>query len=366
MIMNDDNMKKNNNNVFLYYQKFKKFIRYILKLIIDGTTKKIPKDFYKTHHMFQDLNFSIKKLDDSNFGDIDDIILDLNNTDSKDYIYHFYIDFYIKNNEDKILLVRWILTYIENNFSKTDLYLQNKCISIIKTIFNLIFILPTNYQKNEIFFQFYQNINFKRINFLVEPKENYKISNNYLFNLKINIDFLSNSQIKNILNSNFIIQRRRNNTMVIDKKTSFENLIENDLSKDKNKSFFSRLKQGFSFNFKNKIKNKLNLSFSKNNNIEESKETKYKTIDSSNNENIEKCNDIDNEDSSFILTINDNDNDKNLENKDSIFNLEINNVILINIKENYINLKNKFNEKKKKKRIIDININNLYNMIEKI
>ena len=68
----------------------------------------------------------------------------------------------------------------------------------------------------------------------------------------------------------------------------------------------------------------------------------------------------------MILTINDNDNDKNLENKDSIFNLEINNVILINIKENYINLKNKFNEKKKKKRIIDININNLYNMIEKI
>jgi len=362
--MNEDNIKKNNNNVYLYYKKFQKFIRYILNLIIDGTTKKIPKDLYKTHNIFKDFNFSIKKLDDSNFGDIDDMILDLNNTDSKDYIYHFYIDFYIKNNEDKILLVRWILTHIENNFSKTELYLQSKCISIIKTIFNLIFILPTNYQKKEIFFQFYQNINFKRINFLVEPKENYKISNNYLFNFKINIDSLSNSQIKNILNSNLVNPRRRNNTMIVDKKSSFENLIENDLSKDKNKSFFSRLKQGFSFNFKNKIKNKLNLSFSKNNNIEESKETKYKTIDSSNNENIEKNNDDDNENSSLILTIN--DNDKNLDKKDSIFNLNVNNEVLINIKENYINLKNKFNEKNKKKRKIDININNLYNMIEKI
>jgi len=366
----NDNLDKNNNNNILLCQKFQNFIRYILKLIIDGTTKKLTKEMYKTYCIYKDFDFSLKTLEESNFGDIEEIILDLNNSDSKDHIYHFYIDFYIKNNEDdKILLVRWILTYVENNYLKNDLYLQKKCIGIIKSIYNLILILPTNNQKKEIFFQFYQNINFKRINFLVEPNENYKINNNYLFNFKINIDSLSNSQIKNILSCNYNIQRKRYNTMVFDKKPSFENLIENNSSKkEEHKSFFSRLKQGFSFNIKNKIKNKLNLSFSKNNNIEESKETKYKTIESSNNENNEKNNDDNNSNnSSLVLTINDYNNEKE-DNKNnelnSQFNQNIDNPILYNIKENYKNLKSKINDKIIKKHTIKININNLYKMIE--
>ena len=344
------------------------------------------------------INNSLLNQNDLSFDEYDVLTI------SKGKIKTFILDIFIE--KKFILLERWNISYYEYNFNNNKKYFFNKLNTFIKSILNLLCLLPNLSLFEPLNFQFYQNNKFSKFEFKNSNK-NFVLNNSNLNNFCLNLDYLNyNEIIKEFKNDSLknINHNKSKRKLSFEKKSSFEiisltNLnIDNENIKNKhkkNKSKFRKLSYEQENNFLNSIKNiddDLNeLSSSEdsdefekkfnNNNINkencdeedindsnstyknlraknfdnsefskvhhDKKFSRIKTTDTMSNNNNEECEE-------FELNITTEDDNKNI-----FYNLLNQKEELKNILELYKNFKNR-------KKNIKLNINKLYHLIQNI
>ena len=345
------------------------------------------------------INNSLLNQNDLSFDEYDVLTI------SKGKIKTFILDIFIE--KKFILLERWNISYYEYNFNNNKKYFFNKLNTFIKSILNLLCLLPNLSLFEPLNFQFYQNIKFSKFEFKNSNK-NFVLNNSNLNNFCLNLDYLNyNEIIKEFKNDSLknINHNKSKRKLSFEKKSSFEIISLTNLNIDseniknkhkKNKSKFRKLSYEQENNFLNSIKyidddlNELSSSedsdefekkFNNNNNINkencdeedindsnstyknlraknfdnsefskvhhDKKFSRIKTTDTMSNNNDEECEE-------FELNITTEDDNKNI-----FYNLLNQKEELKNILELYKNFKNR-------KKNIKLNINKLYHLIQNI
>ena len=283
--MNDDFEITSNISLSSVYRKsFEDFLKNSIRLIINSRKKDFNQNINRTLSFKTDLNDN--QINNSSFS-FEDLSFDSLSTiiNSKSVSKQHIIDFFcIKNNKNKLLIERWNFSFNENNNYINEFYLNKKLISLFRSIYIMTRILPCNKIKNMnniiIDFQSYQN--FKKTNFLFEPKELIHISNKKLNNLNITVEYLTIKQIENYFNKfEKKINKKKPNifySLSFKKNSSFEILNYQEENPKLNEDFFSNKnlrKLSFDeeikkdYNIKNKEKKKnMNLSFDLDNDLE--------------------------------------------------------------------------------------------------
>ena len=285
--MNDDFEITSNISFSRVYRKsFEDFLRNSIRLIINSRKKDLNQNINRTLSFETDLNDnqinnSLVLFEDLSFDSLSTITNSKSISISKQHI----IDFYgIDNNKNKLLLERWNFNFNENNNYENEFYFKKKLVFLFRSIYVITRILPCNKIKNMnniiIDFQSYQN--FKKTNFIFEPKELIHISNKKLNNINITVEYITINQIENYFNQ---IEKKINkqkpiisDSLSFKKINSFEilnfqeenpKLIENNFSKKniRKLSYDEEIKKDY--NIKNKEnKKKMYLSFDLDNDLE--------------------------------------------------------------------------------------------------
>ena len=285
--MNDDFEITSNISFSRVYRKsFEDFLRNSIRLIINSRKKDLNQNINRTLSFETDLNDnqinnSLVLFEDLSFDSLSTITNSKSISISKQHI----IDFYgIDNNKNKLLLERWNFNFNENNNYENEFYFKKKLVFLFRSIYVITRILPCNKIKNMnniiIDFQSYQN--FKKTNFIFEPKELIHISNKKLNNINITVEYITINQIENYFNQ---IEKKINkqkpiisDSLSFKKTNSFEilnfqeenpKLIENNFSKKniRKLSYDEEIKKDY--NIKNKEnKKKMYLSFDLDNDLE--------------------------------------------------------------------------------------------------
>ena len=285
--MNDDFEITSNISFSRVYRKsFEDFLRNSIRLIINSRKKDLNQNINRTLSFETDLNDnqinnSLVLFEDLSFDSLSTITNSKSISISKQHI----IDFFgIDNNKNKLLLERWNFNFNENNNYENEFYFKKKLVFLFRSIYVITRILPCNKIKNMnniiIDFQSYQN--FKKTNFIFEPKELIHISNKKLNNINITVEYITINQIENYFNQ---IEKKINkqkpiisDSLSFKKTNSFEilnfqeenpKLIENNFSKKniRKLSYDEEIKKDY--NIKNKEnKKKMYLSFDLDNDLE--------------------------------------------------------------------------------------------------
>ena len=285
--MNDDFEITSNISFSRVYRKsFEDFLRNSIRLIINSRKKDLNQNINRTLSFETDLNDnqinnSLVLFEDLSFDSLSTITNSKSISISKQHI----IDFFgIDNNKNKLLLERWNFNFNENNNYENEFYFKKKLVFLFRSIYVITRILPCNKIKNMnniiIDFQSYQN--FKKTNFIFEPKELIHISNKKLNNINITVEYITINQIENYFNQ---IEKKINkqkpiisDSLSFKKINSFEilnfqeenpKLIENNFSKKniRKLSYDEEIKKDY--NIKNKEnKKKMYLSFDLDNDLE--------------------------------------------------------------------------------------------------
>ena len=285
--MNDDFEITSNISFSRVYRKsFEDFLRNSIRLIINSRKKDLNQNINRTLSFETDLNDnqinnSLVLFEDLSFDSLSTITNSKSISISKQHI----IDFYgIDNNKNKLLLERWNFNFNENNNYENEFYFKKKLVFLFRSIYVITRILPCNKIKNMnniiIDFQSYQN--FKKTNFIFEPKELIHISNKKLNNINITVEYITINQIENYFNQ---IEKKINkqkpiisDSLSFKKTNSFEilnfqeenpKLIENNFAKKniRKLSYDEEIKKDY--NIKNKEnKKKMYLSFDLDNDLE--------------------------------------------------------------------------------------------------
>jgi len=285
--MNDDFEITSNISFSRVYRKsFEDFLRNSIRLIINSRKKDLNQNINRTLSFETDLNDnqinnSLVLFEDLSFDSLSTITNSKSISISKQHI----IDFYgIDNNKNKLLLERWNFNFNENNNYENEFYFKKKLVFLFRSIYVITRILPCNKIKNMnniiIDFQSYQN--FKKTNFIFEPKELIHFSNKKLNNINITVEYITINQIENYFNQ---IEKKINkqkpiisDSLSFKKTNSFEilnfqeenlKLIENNFSKKniRKLSYDEEIKKDY--NIKNKEnKKKMYLSFDLDNDLE--------------------------------------------------------------------------------------------------
>ena len=285
--MNDDFEITSNISFSRVYRKsFEDFLRNSIRLIINSRKKDLNQNINRTLSFETDLNDnqinnSLVLFEDLSFDSLSTITNSKSISISKQHI----IDFFgIDNNKNKLLLERWNFNFNENNNYENEFYFKKKLVFLFRSIYVITRILPCNKLKNMnniiIDFQSYQN--FKKTNFIFEPKELIHISNKKLNNINITVEYITINQIENYFNQ---IEKKINkqkpiisDSLSFKKTNSFEilnfqeenpKLIENNFSKKniRKLSYDEEIKKDY--NIKNKEnKKKMYLSFDLDNDLE--------------------------------------------------------------------------------------------------
>ena len=285
--MNDDFEITSNISFSRVYRKsFEDFLRNSIRLIINSRKKDLNQNINRTLSFETDLNDnqinnSLVLFEDLSFDSLSTITNSKSISISKQHI----IDFFgIDNNKNKLLLERWNFNFNENNNYENEFYFKKKLVFLFRSIYVITRILPCNKIKNMnniiIDFQSYQN--FKKTNFIFEPKELIHISNKKLNNINITVEYITINQIENYFNQ---IEKKINkqkpiisDSLSFKKTNSFEilnfqeenlKLIENNFAKKniRKLSYDEEIKKDY--NIKNKEnKKKMYLSFDLDNDLE--------------------------------------------------------------------------------------------------
>ena len=285
--MNDDFEITSNISLSSVYRKsFEDFLKNSIRLIINSRKKDFNQNINRTLSFKTDLNDnqinnSLVLFEDLSFDSLSTITNSKSISISKQHI----IDFFgIDNNKNKLLLERWNFNFNENNNYENEFYFKKKLVFLFRSIYVITRILPCNKIKNMnniiIDFQSYQN--FKKTNFIFEPKELIHISNKKLNNINITVEYITINQIENYFNQ---IEKKINkqkpiisDSLSFKKTNSFEilnfqeenpKLIENNFSKKniRKLSYDEEIKKDY--NIKNKEnKKKMYLSFDLDNDLE--------------------------------------------------------------------------------------------------
>ena len=285
--MNDDFEITSNISFSRVYRKsFEDFLRNSIRLIINSRKKDLNQNINRTLSFETDLNDnqinnSLVLFEDLSFDSLSTITNSKSISISKQHI----IDFYgIDNNKNKLLLERWNFNFNENNNYENEFYFKKKLIFLFRSIYVITRILPCNKIKkmNNIIIDFQSYQNFKKTNFIFEPKELIHISNKKLNNINITVEYITINQIENYFNQ---IEKKINkqkpiisDSLSFKKINSFEilnfqeenpKLIENNFSKKniRKLSYDEEIKKDY--NIKNKEnKKKMYLSFDLDNDLE--------------------------------------------------------------------------------------------------
>ena len=285
--MNDDFEITSNISFSRVYRKsFEDFLRNSIRLIINSRKKDLNQNINRTLSFETDLNDnqinnSLVLFEDLSFDSLSTITNSKSISISKQHI----IDFYgIDNNKNKLLLERWNFNFNENNNYENEFYFKKKLVFLFRSIYVITRILPCNKIKkmNNIIIDFQSYQNFKKTNFIFEPKELIHISNKKLNNINITVEYITINQIENYFNQ---IEKKINkqkpiisDSLSFKKINSFEilnfqeenpKLIENNFSKKniRKLSYDEEIKKDY--NIKNKEnKKKMYLSFDLDNDLE--------------------------------------------------------------------------------------------------
>ena len=303
--MNEDFEITSNISISSIYRKsFEEFLKNSIRLIINSrkknnsnqirtlsfTTDIIDNQIDNSSFLFEDLSFdSISTITNSK-------IMSKNQT----------IDFYlIKNNIPKLLIERWNFSFYEENNFKSEIYVQKKLVSLIRTIYSITRILPANKLKNMdnfiIDFQSYQK--YKGEKFILEQKELIHIFNKKINHIDLTVEYLTNEQIENYFNQKDDIKFKK-----VTKKKSNRNVRFYSISFGKKKSYeilnFEEEKPILDENYFS-IKNYRKLSYDEETKKEKSPKNKnkkvmYKSFDL--NDDLELIESEDNDDLNYNIT----------------------------------------------------------------
>ena len=303
--MNEDFEITSNISISSIYRKsFEEFLKNSIRLIINSrkknnsnqirtlsfTTDIIDNQIDNSSFLFEDLSFdSISTITNSK-------IMSKNQT----------IDFYlIKNNIPKLLIERWNFSFYEENNFKSEIYVQKKLVSLIRTIYSITRILPANKLKNMdnfiIDFQSYQK--YKGEKFTLEQKELIHIFNKKINHIDLTVEYLTNEQIENYFNQKDDIKFKK-----VTKKKSNRNVRFYSISFGKKKSYeilnFEEEKPILDEDYFS-IKNYRKLSYDEETKKEKSPKNKnkkvmYKSFDL--NDDLELIESEDNDDLNYNIT----------------------------------------------------------------
>ena len=303
--MNEDFEITSNISISSIYRKsFEEFLKNSIRLIINSrkknnsnqirtlsfTTDIIDNQIDNSSFLFEDLSFdSISTITNSK-------IMSKNQT----------IDFYlIKNNIPKLLIERWNFSFYEENNFKSEIYVQKKLVSLIRTIYSITRILPANKLKNMdnfiIDFQSYQK--YKGEKFTLEQKELIHIFNKKINHIDLTVEYLTNEEIENYFNQKDDIKFKK-----VTKKKSNRNVRFYSISFGKKKSYeilnFEEEKPILDEDYFS-IKNYRKLSYDEETKKEKSPKNKnkkvmYKSFDL--NDDLELIESEDNDDLNYNIT----------------------------------------------------------------
>ena len=232
--MNEDFEITSNNSISSIYRKsFEDFVKNSIRLIINSRKKNNSNQIrtlsFTTDIIDNQIDNSSFLFEDLSFDSISTI------TNSKIMSKNHTIDFYlIKNNIPKLLIERWNFSFYEENNFKSEIYVQKKLVSLIRTIYSITRILPANKLKNMdnfiIDFQSYQK--YKGEKFTLEQKELIHIFNKKINHIDLTVEYLTNEQIENYFNQKDDIKFKK-----VTKKKSNRNVRFYSISFGKKKSF---------------------------------------------------------------------------------------------------------------------------------
>ncbi len=232
--MNEDFEITSNNSISSIYRKsFEDFVKNSIRLIINSRKKNNSNQIrtlsFNTDIIDNQIDNSSFLFEDLSFDSISTI------TNSKIMSKNHTIDFYlIKNNIPKLLIERWNFSFYEENNFKSEIYVQKKLVSLIRTIYSITRILPANKLKNKdnfiIDFQSYQK--YKGEKFILEQKELIHIFNKKINHIDLTVEYLTNEQIENYFNQKDDIKFKK-----VTKKKSNRNVRFYSISFGKKKSY---------------------------------------------------------------------------------------------------------------------------------
>ena len=303
--MNEDFEITSNNSISSIYRKsFEEFLKNSIRLIINSRKKNNSNQIrtlsFTTDIIDNQIDNSSFLFEDLSFDSISTI------TNSKIMSKNHTIDFYlIKNNIPKLLIERWNFSFYEENNFKSEIYVQKKLVSLIRTIYSITRILPANKLKNMdnfiIDFQSYQK--YKGEKFTLEQKELIHIFNKKINHIDLTVEYLTNEEIENYFNQKDDIKFKK-----VTKKKSNRNVRFYSISFGKKKSYeilnFEEEKPILDEDYFS-IKNYRKLSYDEETKKEKSPKNKnkkvmYKSFDL--NDDLELIESEDNDDLNYNIT----------------------------------------------------------------
>ena len=303
--MNEDFEITSNISISSIYRKsFEEFLKNSIRLIINSRKKNNSNQIrtlsFTTDIIDNQIDNSSFLFEDLSFDSISTI------TNSKIMSKNHTIDFYlIKNNIPKLLIERWNFSFYEENNFKSEIYVQKKLVSLIRTIYSITRILPANKLKNMdnfiIDFQSYQK--YKGEKFILEQKELIHIFNKKINHIDLTVEYLTNEQIENYFNQKDDIKFKK-----VTKKKSNRNVRFYSISFGKKKSYeilnFEEEKPILNEDYFS-IKNYRKLSYDEETKKEKSPKNKnkkvmYKSFDL--NDDLELIESEDNDDLNYNIT----------------------------------------------------------------